>query len=131
MNDEDQMMHVCPQCGKITGAFSARDCPFCKCPKVSTGVIEDDYLDWEDEEQERWKKEIIAKYASSVSEETKQKRAEYDNRPVTFIPKCPTCGHYARALSSIESSIPVALEYGFNSKKAGKSFICDHCGYTW
>lgn len=127
----EEILWVCPKCRAIKSGAPTDKCSVCKCSVCNTGVSFEDYLDWEDDEQERWEKEMIAKYAPNPDGYAMYLRSEHDESSGTFVPKCPTCGHYARALSNIESSIPFALEHSFNSKKAGKSFICDHCGYTW
>lgn len=49
----------------------------------------------------------------------------------SYIPKCPTCGSpNLKKLDSLDGAISFAV-WGFGSKKAGKSFKCKNCGYTW
>ena len=53
-------------------------------------------------------------------------RAREQNRP-----KCPTCGSkQVHKMSAMERGSSV-LVFGLFSKDIGKTYKCDHCGYTW
>lgn len=72
----DLMMCICPKCGTICSSLPGEVCSSCKCEFVFTDVPFDEYVEWSDEEQARWRADLVASQASTISQEAIQHREE-------------------------------------------------------
>lgn len=61
----------------------------------------------------------------------KTQQSTYQTPTNDYKPKCPTCGSKAiRSISTLERAGSV-YAFGLMTKKIGKSFKCNNCGYMW
>lgn len=74
------------------------------------------------EEEEKRKKDIEDLFATAV---------ERVKREEATRPRCPTCTSTdIRKIGTAERGVS-AVTLGVMSNKVGKTFQCNHCGYTW
>lgn len=136
-------MCVCPSCAAIKGVMGDENgnltsnqtsCSTCGSSFINTKVPVTEYMSMEKESRESWAAEMRAKYAPNVSQDVINERIRETKRTIEMLknrPTCPTCGSVSiRHLQPYENSFYLANTTG-NANKAGKTFICENCGYTW
>ena len=141
----------CPYCDKYQPS-TFDDCAFC----LRKLWLLSDWEDTEDEEKEDWLKyPVPAKDASKMDQdyvkkiqdeattydagvkaeiqeelEKERKKAEEAEKPV-YTPRCPVCGSpELQKIGTASKVIDVAI-WGWASRKPGKQFKCENCGYEF
>lgn len=128
MSTEPIIMSICPSCGEVGFGWEDDECQACKCSVISTGVTWDEYVSWDSDKVEAWKKEMAEKFAPNATKEAKIRSILHYNTPSSVLVKCPVCGDYARPTTNLEAAYAPSIHH---SKTVGKSFICENCGYAW
>ena len=146
----------CPACGNIL-PLSRVVCP-CGATLVDTGLDQRDIVYSKNPEQikqdirsnitlksslfneqlwnQRYKEEIkqsIKQKASTSELPTNKIEALPTSIPPQppNTPRCPTCNSTdIKKIGGVDRAFSVAF-WGLASSKIGKTFKCNHCGYTW
>ena len=145
------MLLYCKKCGKVFHTISTNEkCPFCG---LQTSPVPKEY--WEDDNgiflSNQTKEKIVeelVKNSPNFNQNAfdgrieKEKESDKEWQRVQSIidtrsnqsknqPKCPTCGSTnIKKVSGVERGTSVAF-FGLFSKKIGKQFKCNSCGYMW
>ncbi len=128
------IMWVCPKCGSVKHGKPEDICSNCGSHVVNTGITLEEWILSVDDPESR-ELELIQKYAPNCDPDAKQRRLEKEEserQRRQFTPKCPTCGSPSiRKLSATENGLRLNWNAPGNANMAGKTFICNNCGYTW
>lgn len=143
----------CPKCGHIVGVLGRLD-NLGKCSICSTNMIllpnkyiEDDEITITQENRQKiyedlvktsniFDQKIFNSRDNIIAEKHTQRErvkafSEARSNQSKNQPKCPTCGSTnIKKVNGVERGTSVAF-FGLFSKKIGKQFKCNSCGYMW
>lgn len=147
------MLCFCNKCGRIVQEIYGRETQICDCCNNTLKYIPEEFLIgkrkciFNDERKDEFIQEYIKsspefdQYLFDHRDEILAKQSAEFNAKIAHgkeileeasrVPKCPTCqSTNIRKMGGVERGTSI-WAFGLLSKKIGKTFKCNSCGYTW
>lgn len=150
-----ESVYVCPHCGYISWYYNGifkriHECRYCasKMEMVPDYTVDSIIRDIKYKNHNAILEKYVYNSGSFCAEAMEQRKEQEHQRSIAMTaereavkarqaaeqataPRCPTCNSTdIKKIGGVDRAFSVAF-WGLASSKIGKTFKCNHCGYTW